>query len=889
MVAVVRPGNLPAPISCFIGRDAEVARLENVLARERIVTLTGPAGRGKTRLALELARRTAHRYADGIAWVELGTVVDEVGIAQAIAVALQLSQRRGQHVLQTVLGAFRECQALLIVDDCTAVARECVRVFEQLLISCPNLKILATSVSHLDAEGWCHWSVPPLYLGTEEPCADDDAIRLFMDRAEAADQRIVLDDRTLDLVASICARLGGEPLAIKRAAGRLDLLALEEILEQDDLLDLGYASDAPPGGLLPTLERLTMARLAIFPSSWTREAAEFVISDLDDPDNPTGVSSMAPRIAAPNVRTLLQSLYRRSLVDVIQMPEGGKRYRLHPLHREYYRTLAVDEAELQALRERRLQWVEALAEKAGTALWSQTQAQMLERIQLEYETIQSVLRGITSADAWRGLRIVVALWRFWEVRGQWAQARSHLEMLLALATPITQERAPALTLLGYLATLQGDYDSARNSLRDAQALLENDSGSIDAIRLEVGWGFLQYCRGDSSAVSRLSAAAAMAEQLEERVVQSAALRMLAAADSRAAPEHYRKSLALDRALGDTWGIAFGQLRLAQHELEAGRPDCVESAGERLRESLRLRWELRHWRGVAACIEDLAWVAVKENRHEFAACLFGGAERLRRLADAPLAAAIGNVHEHYLTLMRANCSSDIVAREWAAGQKLATRELVCLALGDAAQPSPYMSGPTPRPTSPLAENRFVQEDGLWTIDFEGTLVRLSDRKGLHDLAYLLGRPEVEISVLELAARGDSQQTTVLDSEQPLYPEGDLGPALDDQAVREIRDRIAELKADIAEAEARADAERVKTARDEHDRITRLLRSAHDIHGQPRPMKDPLERARQRIKDRIDTAILAITRVHAPLGRHLENAIHKGYDCSYRPERPTRWQI
>ncbi|MBV8772312.1 MAG: AAA family ATPase, partial [Deltaproteobacteria bacterium] len=409
-------GEPPQHISPFIGREDELAKLASLFANQRIVNLPGPPGRGKSCLALEFAHRYRGRFPDGVTWVDLGNSTGYSGIAEAIAAALQLSQVRDQLVLQTVTGALREQQMLLVVDDCTESADDCEAVFSYLLEHCKHLKILATSVCHLGSNDWCNWVVPPLALNMEEPTGDDDAVRLFATSAEGAGTPLLLDQETVCQVRDICAQVGCEPQYIKWAAGRLAVYTPEEIAEQLRMWAEGHGGESPSGtladeqhighwlkhllGLAPQ-ERDLLARLAIFPGSFTRASAEAVCTD-------DGMRA--------DVHWLIPPLHRRSLIDV-EPGDGVRRYRIHPVLRKHCLRGILTEVDLEELRAQRLRWLELLAERAGTGLRGPDQAKILAEVQREYGTLQAALRELTPVDADRGLQVIVALWRFWEVRG----------------------------------------------------------------------------------------------------------------------------------------------------------------------------------------------------------------------------------------------------------------------------------------------------------------------------------------------------------------------------------------------------------------------------------------------------------------------------------------
>jgi predicted ATPase/DNA-binding XRE family transcriptional regulator len=296
LVARLATAPLPMPLTSFVGRQAELAEIQRLLSATRLLTLTGVGGIGKTRLALEAARRLADDYQDGTGLVELAGLVDPGLVPQAVANVVGAREQPGRAVQDSLVESLRQRQLLLVLDNCEHVVQACAALAEQLLRNCPDVRILATSRSRLGLESEQLWPVPPLGLADarSDAAAASEAVRLFVDRVQLVQPDFTTDDRNIGLVLEICRRLDGIPLAIELAAARMRVLGLEQLAarlnQRLSLLTSGNRT-APPRqqtlratldwsyALLDLATQQLFDRLSVFAGGWDLDAAVALATD----------------------------------------------------------------------------------------------------------------------------------------------------------------------------------------------------------------------------------------------------------------------------------------------------------------------------------------------------------------------------------------------------------------------------------------------------------------------------------------------------------------------------------------------------------------------------------------------------------------------------------
>ena len=426
------PGNLPRPVTSFLGRRHETEAVCRLLERGRLVTLTGVGGVGKTRLALRAASRVAEDYPDGAWWCELAPA-DPDAVGHTVADALSLQQQSSRSVGETIVDALAGKRLLLVLDNCEHVARASAQLVEHIVRHCPEVTILATSRQPLAVDGEQVWAVPPLPLPSDRTAdhADAAAAQLFHDRARAHRADFVADEPNALAVADICRQLDGLPLAIELAAALVPALEPAEIARRLGhrfrLLTHGPRHDPRHRSLaavvdwsyqlLESDEQRLFDRLAVFTGGFTLTAAEGVCIDEDLP---------AERIAG-----LLAGLVSRSMVGV---DRGSRPTRYHLLEtlRQYAEHQLAERGEQMVLRARHAAWFVELAERADVEVRGRDEAEAVARLEAELANLRTAHRwAIEHHDADLALRLAAALYVYARFRMRdevfaWAQQAAEL-------------------------------------------------------------------------------------------------------------------------------------------------------------------------------------------------------------------------------------------------------------------------------------------------------------------------------------------------------------------------------------------------------------------------------------------------------------------------------
>ena len=698
-------GNLPAERTSFVGRDDDLADLARLLPGTRLLTLTGPGGVGKSRLAVRLARRTLDRHPHGAWLVELAGLSDARLVAQQVLAVLGAPEVTGAPAAEAVGRWVAGRRLLLVLDNCEHVVEACAGLCDRLLSAAADLRIVATSREPLGVGGETTWAVPPL----PEP----DAARLFRVRAGAAVPSADLGPGADDAIARICDRVDGIPLAVELAAARARSLSLQEIAARlDDRLRLlvGGPRTAPTRhqairaaidwsfeSLGPAGQDL-FARLSVFAGGFLTAAAE---------------EMGGPARASVDV---LAGLVDKSMV-MADRHGPDVRYRiLEPLRQYGAERLAATGGEHDA-RARHLAWAADLAESAETGLEGGEAARCLAILDAEHDNLRAALAFAAATGAAEpGLRLASSLLRYWEIRGHLSEGRAHLEALAAHSEGPLALRAKALNAAAVLAQRQGDYAAARSHYQESLVIrrsLDDRVGIATALH-----GLANLAVGDDDLVTarslfeenlgiarelgrdRMEAASLMnlgvvahssfmrghcdiaeagAEaqgwyrqaldgyaRLGDRYGMALALENLGAlerlytGDLAATRALHEQSLAIRRELGDKMGIAGSARYLAHLALIQGR---ISTARELNEERLRLEREVGNVAAVADVLSDLAFLDLRDGDldgaraklEEGQAVVVTGAGR--RIAPATILSALGDVARRQGDLARARAVLD----------------------------------------------------------------------------------------------------------------------------------------------------------------------------------------------------------------------------------------
>jgi predicted ATPase/class 3 adenylate cyclase len=675
-----RPGNLPAPLTSFVGREEETAEAVRLIGRARLLTLTGAGGSGKTRLAIHVGGRLRPGYRDGAFFADLSSVTDPDLVPPVLARAVGVPEAAGRPVLAALCDHLRDRELLLVADNFEQVV-EAGAVLERLLGAAPGLRGLVTSRVVLGVAGEQELVVPPLDLPDLRRLPDPDAlghteaVRLFVERAQAVRPAFRLTGDNAPAVAEICARLDGLPLAIELAATRIKVLTPTQILprlERRLSLLTGGARTLPDRqrtlrgaiawshDLLPDPERRLFARLSVFAGGWTLESAEAVC-------DPGGLGL--------DVLDGLASLVDQSLVLGTGPAAGQARFSMLETIREFGQERLEATGDLEPVRRRHAEHFLELAVAAEPHLTGPDQGEWLDRCELEQANLRLALRWAADAgQADRAQEAAGALWRFWQQRGHLAEGRLRLEELLDLPSGRgpTPARAKALAGAGGIAWWQEDIAAARRFYEEALAIerrLGDPARIADALYNQA---FVVAAGGDFEGAFRL-----WEESLElfRRAGDEAGVAradwMLAMRDL--VDGHWDRPLARAeetvaawRRTGDRFRLGDGLVWLGVVDARAGRPADARSA---IGEARELAAEADSPMGMVSVLIALSYVARWEERHQDAVRLAGAADALREQVGgrAPLEFLAGFLGDPEAEA-RAHLSEEAARRAWEEGRR-----------------------------------------------------------------------------------------------------------------------------------------------------------------------------------------------------------------------------
>ena len=716
-----RPNNLPLQRSPLIGREREVAEVERLLLREDVglLTLTGPGGTGKTRLALQVAAEVLDRFEDGVFFVALAPLADPGLVGSAIAQALGVRESGERPLLDSLKDYLREKRLLLVLDNFEHLLAA-APVVSELLGANPGLKVLVTSRAVLHLYGEHDYPVPPLALPARQPLPPLEAltqyetVRLFIERARAAKPDFAVTNANAPAVAEICHRLDGLPLAIELAAARVRLLPPEALLRRLDHrlpLLVGGPRDLPARqqtlrgaiawsyDLLDESERALFRQLAVFVGGCTLEAAEAVCADRTTDHRPrtTGQlqSSVVRGLCSDEVLDVLASLVDKNLLHQHEQEDREPRFTMLETIREYALEQLEASGEAGLLRSRHLEFFLALAEQAAPELTGPKQGRWLERLEREHDNLRAALDwALERGQAELGLRLAGALGRFWEVRGFLSEGQRRLDRALALGAsdqpPASAgARSAALNVAGTLAYIRSDYERAA-ALHQDSLTLRRELGDRSGIATSLhNLSRVRFYQGDRErAVALCEESLGLRRELDDKRGIAMSLNTLGViarnrGDQTAARSLYEESLGLFRELGDQWGIGLLLNNLARVARDLG--DWTWTA-DLCAESLALFREVGDRHGLAWVLSNLAIMARFRGSWERAARLFGVVEALGESVGSSalsLSPAERGAYETAVAATRAELGPEVFAAAWAEGRMMPLEQAIAEALGASA--------------------------------------------------------------------------------------------------------------------------------------------------------------------------------------------------------------
>jgi predicted ATPase/class 3 adenylate cyclase len=643
-----RPNNLPVQSTLFIGRETELQLVRQRLLRDdiRLLTLTGPGGTGKTRLALQVAAEVLDEFSDGVYFVPLASIADVTLVAAAIVQALELREAAGRSPVEILKDHLQEKRLLLVLDNFEQVI-EAAPVLADLLKASSALNLLVTSreALHLSAEH--EYPVPPLALPdpkrlpNREALTQYAAVALFIQRAMAVKPDFKVTNANAPAIAEICARLDGLPLAIELAAARVKLLPPEALLSRLDRrlkVLTGGARDVPARqqtlrgaiewsyNLLEPAEQELFARLSVFSNGCTVEAAEAVCDAEGDLD--------------VEVLDGLSSLVDKSLIRQEEPATGGSagepRFRMLETIREYGLERLAAGGNAPTLQRRHAGFFSALARQAEPELRGPEQAAWLDRLEAEHDNGRTALDWLaTHGEEDQALCLAGALWRFWWVRGYLNEGYSRLKALLALpgAAARTGARAEALFGAGVLALLLQDLTASRAAFEESRAIWEELGDESGVAYSTQNLGEIDTELGNyAAACAHLEQSVQLFHRLGERpgLAWSSAAYALAvhlrgeAGDSPTGRRAAEVSTDIFTDLGDQVGLAHALGILATIVDDEGEYD---GACSHYRKALALMRAVDNRTGLAVLLEGIAAVAAVRGKPQRAARLASAAQQV----------------------------------------------------------------------------------------------------------------------------------------------------------------------------------------------------------------------------------------------------------------------
>jgi predicted ATPase/class 3 adenylate cyclase len=731
--------NLPSQLTSFVGREKEIHEIEGLLETNRIVTLTGSGGAGKTRLSLQVAGNYLDQFSDGVWLAELAPVTDSALIPQTLLFIFNLREDRHREIIDVLLDHLRTKTVLLLLDNCEHVIEACAQISDALLRACPKLKILASSREALGIAGEVAYRVPsmetpnPANLPSVDFLEKMDSVRLFIDRAATAKSDFALTQDNAPFVAQICSRLDGIPLAIELAAARVKILTPEQIAARLDdrfrLLTGGSRSALPRQqtlramidwsySLLSEDEKTLFRRLAVFVGGWTLEAAESVCGEEG---------------AGFDVLDLMTRLVDKSLVFLEEAVEDMRYHRLETI-RQYSREKLFETNEVEDIRDRHLDFVVRYVELADENLKGRDQVLWQKRMSAEQDNIRSALEWGVSRSPYKALRVVGAANLFWTAAGfsaegfRWTQKaleqvqenpftrgttaeerqiarakalRGLTRLYLALGDNAKAKRTAeesvsiyrrskdrrglsfALVVLAYPLEFLGERERAEAILRESYSIAraENDAYSICRSLNVLARVILTLHHDLDSAQQYIEESLRLAQKAGLRSQEAQAYEVAARIaidrnDFDKARNDFKESVRIYQEIEASFNVILEKSNLAHMERKLGN---YESALELYRETIAA---FRHMGQIGAVFHQLecfGFIAVAQNQNERALHLFAAANTLRKKDSTPMTPDEQTYFDQQLARLHEIMDKTKYESEWSKGTNLTMEEAIEIAI------------------------------------------------------------------------------------------------------------------------------------------------------------------------------------------------------------------
>ena len=726
------PNNLPAEVSSFVGREHQLAELRRLLHRSRLVTLTGPGGAGKTRLALRLAGDLIQRHRDGVFLIELAPVLDARLLELTVATACGVREQRKRPILEVLLKTLATSRMLLVLDGCEHLVEPCAALVGRIQRSCPKVTVLITSREPLGLPGEVIWRTPSLSIpdtagGTRpEMLLQSEAVRLFVERARLSRPGLELDAISSPAVAQICARLEGIPLAIELAAGLARVLTFDDILlrlhDRFRLLTGGSRTALPRHqtlraavdwsyGLLSPEEKDLFIQLSVFAGGFELAAAEGVA------DGTSG-----------DVLSTLTRLVDKSLVVAEPGAARQTRYRMLDTIREYAfeKLHDGDEAEI---RRRHGQHFLEFTRRGHTELRGRHQLDWLNRLDEEQGNIRLALEWCLGEDPESALKLVANMDRYWIMRGRLEEAIGWIDRALETPAGETEARTDALLTRARLRWLQGDYPGASRDADVGAEMAERIGPSVSLFSAKSLRGVLSSGTGDWATAARLhDEAFQIAWQLRDpwwvaSSLNNLGLIALERGDYEVARGRLEQALEGFRQAGDQFVTALSRDSLARIYMKLKN---TEAARHNWLEAVALSTHFSDAVTSSTVLEGLAEVEHAEGRDERAITLIAAAKVVRAPTGAEPQREWQKSTDETLTGSRAKLPRNVADAASRRGSSMTAAEAISYATGSPPQPAaPTDSNGNGPLTSREKQVALLIADGLTNPEIAGRL-RMAER-------------------------------------------------------------------------------------------------------------------------------------------------------------------
>ncbi|MEO8899023.1 MAG: hypothetical protein ABI352_03560 [Candidatus Dormibacter sp.] len=880
--------NLPVELSTFCGRRRELVHLRGLLATDRLVTVTGTGGVGKTRLAMELAHGAAFDFPDGVWVVELGRIGSGDLVGTAIAEATGASRESQTSALDRAARLLSEGRQLLILDNCEHVVSGAAEASWHLLTRCSGLTILATSREALDVRG--ERVVPLLPLGLSgssdaqgQPHTISEAMQLFGDRAQLLDANGELRPDASADVADICRRLDGLPLALELAAAWVPVLSLRQVRDRLDgsLLLLGRAETGRPSRhrsihaaldwserLLTPAQATAFARLSVFVGGFSLAGADAVLSG-DDED-------------AAAALDLVAALVTRSLVTA-ETSAAEARYRLLEPVRQYaaeHLRARPDNEELET-RRRHLTYLADLAETAEEPIIGGPDEPWMGRLDAELGNVRAALAWGFDNDHETASRLATALIVYCRHRGLYSEGAAWAERA---SQSTGRLRARALCMAGWLFSETGDARRGHVLLEESYRLTSENGNLPDLAMVLVARALAEYVLGDLDALdatAKEAVAVARRSGSQARLMWALwapAVCASAHEDNRRAFDLFGEAHAIALDIGNVnWGSALA-VSVVDSAIDIDNTAAALPLLRRL-----LQEDVADPSSAGYLIENAAILAIQRGDHAAGIRLLGASRADLARAGYRETPDETKRRRHWMDVARRGVNPAAADALWDEGAELTHAEALDAARAVVAEPLPDAVS-----TDAVLGNSFVREGDFWSLSYKGTIARVKDSKGMRDIAKLVAAGGRSLAAVDLVSDG-RERPAVASSTDGLGIEGDVGEVLDAEARSQYRARLVELDEDVRDAQACNDPHRATRARDERTFLLSELGAAVGLAGRPRVALDPAERARKAVTWRVRDSISHIEAAHPALGRHLRLSVRTGSFCVYEPDQPTEWRV